>query len=158
MLTLKSLTFLVRHLFSGRTILPTIFSLLPVMTNSPSACLCFLRSAYLLFRRQTLQSQVSTASICEGVQNRKEGSSGWKVRFISKVWDSCCCLTFAAHLPSILPLSPNPSKLFFSLITFFSLSYRFFCLYRLTPAIFWEEIDKNETFFQRKNAEHARIK
>lgn len=44
----------------------------------------------------------------------RKGSSGWKVRFISQVRDSCCCLTFAAHLPSIPPFS-KPLKAFFSL-------------------------------------------
>lgn len=71
-------------LFSSLTILQTFFFPLPLMTTAPFFWLCS-GVQCLLFRGQTLQSQKNTATICEGVQNRKEGSSGWKLRFISQV-------------------------------------------------------------------------
>lgn len=70
----------------------------------PPFCLPSLRSA--------MSSLQKTNFTKKDAQNRTEGNSGWKVRFISKVRDSCCCLTFAVHLPSIHPLS-KPLKAFF---------------------------------------------
>lgn len=73
-------------------------------TAPPLFCLPSLRSA--------MSSLQKTNFTKKDAQNRTEGNSGWKVRFISKVRDSCCCLTFAVHLPSIHPLS-KPLKAFF---------------------------------------------
>lgn len=100
------------------------------------------------------KAQQLYVKVCQTGRKVAQGEK-WGLSLKSEI---CCCLTFAAHLPSIPPF-PKPLKAFFSLSDHFLFPLlSLFCLCRLTPAILWEEIDKNETFFQRENAEHARIK
>lgn len=104
----------------------------------------------LLFRRQTLQRKMRKTG------RKVTQGEKWGLSLKSETAAAASPLLFISH-QSIL--SPNPSKLFFSPLSDHSLFHlrSLLCLYCRTPAIFWEESDKNETFFQRKNAEHARI-
>lgn len=113
----------------GLAISETLFFLSLFLTahdNRPPFCLCFLGSVAPFLPRANFTKPKSAATTCEGVQNRKEGSSGWKVRFISvqrrRLLPHLYCsspinLSFLQTLQS--PFFPP------SLITVFSLSFHF---------------------------------
>lgn len=130
-------------LFSGLTVTQNFLSLLYRSWKQPLFLSLFPQECDAFSSEdKLLQSRESAATVL----HVKVWKTGRKVAQRQLLPHLCCS-------SPINPLfSPKPSSLFYSLslslISFFSLSSHFFCLYCLTPAIVWEQIDKNETFFR----------
>lgn len=135
------------------SLLHKIFSLsFTAPENSPSFCLCSLRSATPSLQRTNFykaEKAYCNRTACEGVKNRKEGSSETA---------AASPLLLVSHQSPIVSKALKPFLFSLSLSDFFLLPLLSFFLPVLSYSRYCLRADWQKwNFFQRKNAEHARM-